>query len=420
VILVSARDDPAARAPRYWPPSTSARLVAVTRCSDAVSEVGRKPSNTSSTRSIGPRCSRSAVADRPPARTSLSVVSRTPIAADSAPGPRRVAQPAAELQVDDAGRVVAAEQQRAAADVDVARRRHRQLHRDVGDRQRAQRAPAVLAAVLLAAAAATGDAEVGQAAQRHPVEDADHHRLGVERPRDDLLGRHQRHAPADDEAAVVDADVDELALEPRQPALERAVVEGAVLDRHLDLLIERADADHRQVEHDLQPERQLALDRVEEAQPALAQRRRAARRARRRIARRRQVERAEVGQLEAHVGERRVRRDQLDAGAGRARQPQPVRQLDARDLQLEPALLVLDDEVARRRGVGGPLHAGQAGAQRLEHHLAGAILDAAGLAAQGVDAGVREVEAAGVAVDGHTKAVHLDIAGRALRSHAAW
>jgi hypothetical protein len=98
----------------------------------------------------------------------------------------------------------------------------------------------------------------------------------------------------------------------------------------------------------------------------------------------------------------------------------PMRQLDPRDLELEPALLVLDDEVARRRGVGGPLHAGQAGAQRLEHHLAGAILDAAGLAAQGVDAGVREVEAAGVAVDGHTKAVHLDIAGRALRSHAAW
>jgi hypothetical protein len=58
------------------------------------------------------------------------------------------------------------------------------------------------------------------------------------------------------------------------PRLERPVVEGAVLDRHLDLLIERADADHRQVEHDLQPERQLAVDGVEEAQPLLAQGRR--------------------------------------------------------------------------------------------------------------------------------------------------
>jgi hypothetical protein len=130
------------------------------------------------------------------------------------------------------------------------------------------------------------------------------------------------------------------------------------------------------------------------------------------------VERGQVGDLQADIGQRGVRRHQLDAARG-ARKDHAVGQLDPRDLDLEAALLVAQDDVARRAGLGRPPHAGQAGAELIEGDLAGAVLEEPDLAAQAVELGAREVEAAPAAAQADAEPIDPEVGLDLLIGHGA-
>ncbi len=309
-----------------------------------------------------------------------------------------------DLEIDHAGLVVATEHHEAVADLERARRH--QAHRDV-DRVEGERPQdaALLGRRLLRLVGALDD-EVGQRAHRYATERREGGGGIVELPRHQIAGRSEdRDLPHDRQLVLVLLDVDERALEPVEVLVEGAVVEAALLDRHLQLLVERSNPEHRQVEHDLDRDVDLAVQAVEESQPILTQ-------ARWRLAGKRRdhgllaSERSLHDQL--HLRERDVRRDDLDATIG-ARQHDSVGHLDPLDGGVDPARIVAKPGATDRGGVGGPAQRVESTLEVVEQDLLAPVGDGVGAALDRSGLGVRETEPATLVVAEIGKPLHLDI-----------
>jgi hypothetical protein len=279
--------------------------------------------------------------------------------------------------------------------------------------------PRPLSLAPAAAGGPAGDAEVGQRPHRHPVELGQRARVGVERPRDDLaLGADDGHPEVHAEPLVRQADVEERALQPVEAAIEVAEVEAAVLDRDVEALIERADAEHRQVELHLHGHADRAVQAVEEAELLLAQRRPGP--GRRGLIldrdRRRRRGHPTLG-LDPHAAQARGRRQQLGAVMA-ARDLQAVGQLDRIDLQQRRAGAAAQHELAQGAGLGPPGATPQAGRDALERAAGQAPRHGAGVAGERAVGEGRELEVQAVVGGRQGEPAGGDIGGDA-QGHGA-
>jgi len=271
-------------------------------------------------------------------RSHREVLDRRVDAADRATQRARtaIADRARDLEVDHARLILAAEHDRATANLEVTRREQRERDLDLVERERLEHAALAADLRLGRRLVAAGQPKISERAHRDAAERGERRRVGVERPRDQIVtAAEDRHLPLHLESLVLVLDVEERALEPVEAVLERAVVEAAFLDRHAQLLVERTYAEHRQVELDLERRVDAPGQAIEKPQLLLTL---GSRRGRGRgmgaLAAERSLDR------EPQLRERDVRRDQLEVGVGRAHEQHAARQLCTLDVDVEAARVV--------------------------------------------------------------------------------